>query len=378
MCAAVCSKKCIRMVENKFGELVPIVEENACSNCGLCRSVCPFDGNDLTGSELRDDYGYYAGRIENSGRTVSSGGFCTEFLKHLFENGEIDAVACAVKAESGYRYAIVDSVDQLDKCGGSAYCPLSVNEAVDVMKNDGRKYAVVGVPCVLRAFDKACEKLPALRKNIAVKCGLVCGGVPSYALIDCVASSFSRKCSDIADYRFKIHAPDRPADDYGMRIYWKDGSYSDSYGSEEFGYLFWNHCFALNSCMHCRDIFCDGSDVTFMDAWLDEYKKLNVGTSFAIVKNQKFGAFFDLLVSRNSASVKSKLDAVSAQEKLIDYKLGTKEGNAFVRNLTEKYRNSDSFNERLHEEIYLEKIKKSKFKRLIQRLKNTVRHIIKG
>lgn len=378
ICAAVCPEKCIKMVENRFGELVPAVDENVCLNCGLCRAVCPFSKDDLTDSELRDDYGYYVGRIKSLGRTVSSGGFCTEFLKSLFESGEIDAVACAVKAESGYRYGIVDSVAQLEKCGGLAYCPLSVNEAVSVMKNDGRRYAVVGVPCVLRAFDKACEKIPALRKNITVKCGLVCGGVPSYALIDCVASSFSIKHSDIADCIFKIHAPDRPADDYGMRIYRKDGSYIDSYGSEEFGYLFWHHYFSVNSCMHCRDIFCDSSDVTFMDAWLDEYKKLNVGTSFAIVKSQEYRAFFDSLVIANCATVKNKSDAVLSQKKLIDYKLGDKESNAFVRKVTEKYRYSGSFNERLHEEIYLEKIKKNKVKRLIQRLKNTVRHFVKG
>ena len=42
VCAAVCSKKCLNIIENEYGELRPEFRSDNCINCGKCLSLCPF------------------------------------------------------------------------------------------------------------------------------------------------------------------------------------------------------------------------------------------------------------------------------------------------------------------------------------------------
>ena len=42
-CSSICPHNIIKMVENKNGFYSPkIIEENKCTNCGICLSVCSF------------------------------------------------------------------------------------------------------------------------------------------------------------------------------------------------------------------------------------------------------------------------------------------------------------------------------------------------
>ena len=40
-CANICPKKCIEMIENEEGFLVPRIDDRVCVSCGCCREVCP-------------------------------------------------------------------------------------------------------------------------------------------------------------------------------------------------------------------------------------------------------------------------------------------------------------------------------------------------
>ena len=41
LCASICPKHCIEMVEDEEGFVYPKVNEDLCINCGLCSYICP-------------------------------------------------------------------------------------------------------------------------------------------------------------------------------------------------------------------------------------------------------------------------------------------------------------------------------------------------
>ena len=50
---------------------------------------------------------------------------------------------------------------------------------------------------------------------------------------------------------------------------------------------FGRRLFAQKCCNYCSDVFADQADITFMDAWLPEYKEETEGTSMMIVRSKE-------------------------------------------------------------------------------------------
>lgn len=44
-CASICNHNAITMQPDALGFLYPVVDENKCTDCGLCENVCAFNNN---------------------------------------------------------------------------------------------------------------------------------------------------------------------------------------------------------------------------------------------------------------------------------------------------------------------------------------------
>ena len=322
VCAAVCSKKCLNIIENKYGELRPEFRSDNCINCGKCLSLCPFGSKQKPyDSPSGTCYIGYSEQFINAG---SSGGAATWFLSSLLENKVVDAVVCVEQYNSSngmFGYSICRTDADLLKCQGSAYYPVTMEGVLNKIHSETGTFAIVGVPCFISALRNLKNSSKEWDKKISVLVGLVCGHMPSKMMTDALiwSQGYSRK--DVIAVRFRIHNEDRPAWDYGVKLSFSDGNEYCSYGSEDFGFLFWRRLFSQNCCNHCSDVFADAADITFMDAWLPEYKELHRGTSMIVSRNEICDSLLAQLVRQGTLETIDINKAEEAQSGLVAFKL---------------------------------------------------------
>lgn len=319
-CVAACSKGCIQVEENERGELRPKFLDDVCTHCGICVRVCPF----IHAGVAKDDAPTcFIGRAEEYERDGSSGGVATWFLAELLRQGVVDACVCVAPQSQPselFRYVICRTAEDLRKCQGSAYYPVTLQEVLNDISAGEETVAIVTVPCFATALRNLRELHAFWKQRIRLVVGLVCGHMPSKRMVDCLVWSRGYERDDIESCRFRIPAEDKPAWDYGMRLRFRDGNEFTSFGSEDFGFLFWHRLFAQKCCNACDDVFARNADVTFMDAWLPEYKELRTGTSMVLCRDQMCEDILAQLVERGSLEECLPGRAEEAQHDLVKFK----------------------------------------------------------
>jgi coenzyme F420 hydrogenase subunit beta len=193
ICAAVCPKKAISMVETVHGLLVPKVDDSACSNCGLCLKICP--GTHLENGLLPPQIDPFKGNVINAYcgqasdknflQNGQSGGVVTALLEHLLISNKIDkAVITQMPQDGSLRPVCLETSDRdiIRKSHGSKYCPAPVSAIAQKAKSkNGEKLAVVGISCQIHGLANAQIHLggPA-----PLRIGLICDRIMTYDAID--------------------------------------------------------------------------------------------------------------------------------------------------------------------------------------------------
>lgn len=183
-CNVICGRSAITMKYNSIGRLCPVIDENKCTDCGLCRAICP--ALDEKGIQLPDTEDKYVGHVENVyiGRATDetifrnsqSGGMVTATVKYLFETGKIDAaIMCRVVDEVEYtsKAVVVTSVEELGSCQRSSYVPIDI---VSAMK-EAEQYtsiAVVGTGCHIQGIRALKDFGKKYKNRIKYTIGLIC------------------------------------------------------------------------------------------------------------------------------------------------------------------------------------------------------------
>lgn len=183
-CNVICGHSAITMKYNSIGRLCPVIDENKCTDCGLCRAICP--ALDEKGIQLPDTEDKYVGHVENVyiGRATDetifrnsqSGGMVTATVRYLFETGKIDAaIMCRVVDEVEYtpKAVIVTSVEELGPCQRSSYVPIDIVSAL----KEAEQYnaiAVVGIGCHIQGIQALQDFGKKYNNRIKYTLGLIC------------------------------------------------------------------------------------------------------------------------------------------------------------------------------------------------------------
>ena len=108
---------------------------------------------------------------------ASSGGLIKEVLRRLLSSGEIDG-AIALDHVKGLDFAarLVTDPDDVDTLPGSIYHNLKQTPALELLRANRGRFAVVAIPCQLEGLYNYVSKFaPELRERIDVSIGLLCG-----------------------------------------------------------------------------------------------------------------------------------------------------------------------------------------------------------
>jgi coenzyme F420-reducing hydrogenase beta subunit len=233
----------------------------------------------------------------------SSGGMVSWVAARLLETGAVDAVAHVAPSapESGalFRFRLSRNLDELSSGAKSRYYPIHLAEIIRTIRAEPGRYAIVGVPCFIKAINLLRRSDPLLEERITHTLGLFCGHMKSAAFVQSFAWQLGTAMEEVqaVDYRIKDQA--RPANWYRAHLTLKDGSHR----AEDWWHLAdgdWGAGFFQNSaCNFCDDVVAETADIAFGDAWVEPYSSDGRGTNVVIARTPEMAAILSRGVERD-------------------------------------------------------------------------------
>lgn len=273
----------------------------------LINKVCPFSSSaknedqlssSLFGaSEFDERVGYfrnvYAGSVKSKSDRLgsSSGGLTTWFATKLFENNEIDGVIHVGSSENMFEYKISNSIEELTRKGNkkSRYYPVSYEGVIQEVIKSNKRYLFVGTPC----FVKSIRLLQSenIANNIKFTVSLLCGHMKSRYFSESLSWQLGVLPKDLESLDFRVKSKEHRANDYFIEALSKKGDLKTEKNSALLGTNWGHGFFKHKACDFCDDIAGETADVTFGDAWLNEYTADYLGTNIVLSRSQLFDSY---------------------------------------------------------------------------------------
>ncbi|NVM36511.1 MAG: Coenzyme F420 hydrogenase/dehydrogenase, beta subunit C-terminal domain [Candidatus Lokiarchaeota archaeon] len=238
--------------KNIFDTISVVHEKNTCCHCGLCTSICPLDGIDLTNDYVYIDGGkcircglcysvcpqsftfkteldylkkrnydlkYYKniGFYKNmySARTyihkirdyIQDGGVVSSLIYYMLKNQLVDAVITIKHSIDFWKpeVAIIQDIKKLKNTAGTIYTHTPLLSVLKKTKNL-KNVAIVALPCKIKALIKGSlfpVRLPFFN-NIKYKIGLFCWESLSYEkMLEFIHKNFDVDLDEIVNMNIK-------------------------------------------------------------------------------------------------------------------------------------------------------------------------------
>lgn len=228
----------------------------------------------------------------------SSGGLTTWVAAELLRTGKVDAVAHVVPQDPArdgrfFAYTLSHSLDALGKGAKSRYYPVDLAEVLKRMASEPGRYAVIGVPCFIKAVQLARRQDRVLAERIAYTLGLFCGHQKSAHLVDSFALQLEADMARVRSVDYRLKDAGRPANWYRAHLVLEDGSSR----SEDWMHLAdgdWGAGFWQNpACDWCDDVAAETADISFGDAWVEPYSSDGRGTNIVVTRRPELLALIE-------------------------------------------------------------------------------------
>ena len=227
----------------------------------------------------------------------SSGGLVTWVAAELLRSNLVDAVAHVVPSDPDehgfFRYTVSRSVEALNRGAKSRYYPIELSEVLREVRATPGRYAVVGIPCFIKAVHLARRNDPLLAERITHTLALFCGHMKSARMVESFAWQLGRGIGDVAAVDYRLKDASRPANWYRAHLSLKGGGTA--------GEDWWNLAdgdwgagfFQASACNWCDDVVGETADMSFGDAWVEPYSSDGRGTNVAVVRSPELHALVE-------------------------------------------------------------------------------------
>ncbi|MBA3597197.1 MAG: Coenzyme F420 hydrogenase/dehydrogenase, beta subunit C-terminal domain [Methylibium sp.] len=337
------------MTAGRFG-IRQVVDEGFCVGCGACAAaardpavmrwtpfelyqadlaplseravdalspVCPFSDDALDEDRLAEQLwpdmpaarpgviGRYlsvgAGRVVDEGlvKQSSSGGLTSYVLRQLLERGLVDGIIHVGNTEGGPNgaegplmgYRLSYRAEDVARNSKSRYYPIEMSRVLAAVRGDGKRYALVGVPCFIKAARLLCRDDEALRQQLVFMVGLVCGHLKSGAFARNFAWQMGVPPERLGRFDFRVKDEQKSANAYSVAaIETSTGRMVQAPSRTLFGSDWGLAMFRPRACDFCDDIAGELADVCFGDAWLPQYEGNWRGTNIHVLRNEQLAA----------------------------------------------------------------------------------------
>ena len=262
----------------------------------------------------RFEAAYVGASVEGVFRSQgSSGGLTNWVAAELLRTKRIDAVAHVTPADPESRrffeYRISHSIDELGTGAKSRYYPIELTGVLRAIRASPGRYALVGIPCFIKAIRLLQRDDPVLRERITHTLGLFCGHMKSAAMVESFAWQLGTEVGRVQALDYRIKDETRPANWYRAHLDLVDGSARE----KDWWHLSdgdWGAGFFQNpACSWCDDVVAETADIAFGDAWVEPYSSDGRGTNVVIARTAEMKS----LLEHGRATGRLKLDPVSAE-----------------------------------------------------------------
>lgn len=302
----------------------------------LASQVCPFSddasdedqiANSLFGSLPRDpDLGrirrVLVGRQRSQEQLVasSSGGLTSWLVVRLLELGKVDGVihvgsTAAPPGQELFAYRVSHEPHEAERHRKSIYFATSLESALAQIRNDGRRYAVVGVPCYIKAVRLLTQVDSTLDEQIRFCIGIICGHLKSQFFAEALAWQLGVPPSELKSVDFRVKDPNHLANRYSFEATSAVSGQPPvrATAASMFGGDWGMGLFQPEACNFCDDIFAETADVVLGDAWLPEFNADWRGTNVLVTRNADLDRIFEEGQAKGTIEL-ATLDARRASE----------------------------------------------------------------
>lgn len=228
----------------------------------------------------------------------SSGGLTSWIAGELLRTGQVDAVAHVAPeriAESGrfFGYRLSRTLDELQGGAQSRYYPVDLAEVLKEIAATPGRYAIIGVPCFIKAVHLARRADPVLAERITHTLGLFCGHQKSAHLVNSFALQLDAPMREVRAVDYRKKDPGRPANWYRADLTLADGSHRAEdwmhLADGDWGAGFWQN----PACDWCDDVVAETADISFGDAWIEPHSSDGRGTNVVVVRDPALHAMIE-------------------------------------------------------------------------------------
>ena len=270
----------------------------------------------------------YVGYIAENGfrDRGSSGGMVSWVLAELLRAGLVDGIAHVAPTEDPrqdgrfFRYCISRTEEEVHAGAKSRYYPVElsyqlrlessrtcdavltpvqgcrlrasgtdqadlISDVLRTIRSVPGRYAVVGVPCFVKAVQLLRREDPRIRERVAFTLGLLCGHMKSARFVESLAWQMDVPIEDVQRVEFRLKDATRPASTYTAELTLRDGRAVKrdwwNLADGDWGSGF----FQSAACNFCDDVVAETADVSFGDAWVEPYSSDGRGTNVVVVRS---------------------------------------------------------------------------------------------
>lgn len=305
LCKDICPVNAIEMVMDEEGFRYPVILEDKCIKCGLCKKSCIYYNN-RSNLEKEKILKVYAVSNKNSSKLLScsSGGVFVSLYEYVIGQGGY-VVGVKYNKEMKAVYDITNSLDECEKFKGAKYVEADSNDIkvrVKEILKDNKLVLFTGNPCQIAALKKYLNK----DYDNLILVEIICHGVPTSKLFEEYVSYLEKKYgSKVIDFKFRDKEVGWYSGKSMIKVFLEDGRVL----KEMLRYNDYNRIFASNvgcrpSCYNCYYAgINDLADITIGDYWgIDKvmpkfYKKHKKGISIFKINTLKGEKIFDKIRS---------------------------------------------------------------------------------
>lgn len=296
ICASVCGKNAITIHLDKYGYYKPVINENKCVECNLCKKSCyKYDENLMQSDKHKE---CYAAVNKNAKQLMasSSGGISRVLMEECIAKG-YKIMGCAYDTNKNIAVSIVAStIDDLDKFYGSKYFQSLTTEGFDTVLKDktDQKYAIFGTPCQIYGFSQTNKYKCHPDKYLLVD--IFCHGCPSMMLwksyLAYTMDITGCETYDKVTFRSKTHA----WHEFCFDFFFNSKQYSSKKSKDPFYDIFFGMDMMNDACYNCnsRSTMAYG-DIRLGDYWGEKYDTDTKGVSAVVLKSSKGVDFFNAI-----------------------------------------------------------------------------------
>lgn len=203
-CVVSCNKNAIKLEEDHYGFVYPIIDDSKCISCGKCTSVCKKSTKRNIKPYTKKAYVFASSDIEIRKHSASGGAFTSIAAKVITSGG----VVCGanMRFQNGstvVEHILIDKISDLYLISGSKYVQSKCYHVFPIIKEMLKERFVLfgGTSCQINALYNYLGN-----HNIAnlLTIDLVCHGVPSLAFFqDYIRFLEDKNGGSIIDFSFR-------------------------------------------------------------------------------------------------------------------------------------------------------------------------------